>query len=174
MLRNGTVTTLSDELCMVNNICLHAARSNARIMLELAQSGKLVNYGYWDSAHLFSCLTVLAIAGPMLSNQPSAFQCTGDDATRDASTYRKACHVLVYMAQAGNIASKRHLSMLEEVERDGIVLSALPDPVPPTGDGTLPTSETRNTEIELSFEDWAGLMSMPDSTSGSFDPFALI
>lgn len=41
MLRNETITTLSDELRTVNNICLHAARSNAYIMLELAKSGKL-------------------------------------------------------------------------------------------------------------------------------------
>ncbi|KAH6991377.1 hypothetical protein BKA56DRAFT_474340 [Ilyonectria sp. MPI-CAGE-AT-0026] len=171
MLWNESVATLSDELCTVNNICLHAARSNACIMLELAQSGKLVNYGYWDSAHLFSCLTVLAIASSMLSKQPNAFQCTRDDISRDSGTYRNARYVLVHMAQAGNIASKRHLSMLEEVERNGIVLST---PIPRTRNDNLPTSETSNAEIELGFEDWEGLVTMPDSTSGSFDPFSLI
>lgn len=47
MLRNESVTALSEELCTVNNICLHAARSNARIMLEVAQSGKLGNVTYY-------------------------------------------------------------------------------------------------------------------------------
>ncbi|KAI8659161.1 Zn(2)-C6 fungal-type domain-containing protein [Fusarium sp. Ph1] len=173
LLRTEAVTTLSDELCTVNNICLHAARSNAFIMLENAQSGNLVNYGYWDSAHLFSCLSVLAIAGPMLSKHPNAFQCTGDGIARDAITYRKARNVLVYMAQAGNLASKRHLGMLEEVERDGIALSAQPSPVPRTWNDTTTTSESRSMEVDLGFEDWPGLMAIPDSASSGVDPFSL-
>ncbi|RTE82884.1 hypothetical protein BHE90_002557 [Fusarium euwallaceae] len=173
LLRTEAVTTLSDELCTVNNICLHAARSNASIMLENAQAGNLVNYGYWDSAHLFSCLSVLAIAGPMLSKHPNAFQCTGEDIARDAITYRKARNVLVHMARAGNLASKRHLGMLEEVERDGIALSAQPSPVPRTWNDTITTSEAKNMEVDLGFEDWPGLIAMPDSASSGVDPFSL-
>lgn len=41
MLRNKIVITLSDELYTINNICLQAARSNACILLELAQAGEL-------------------------------------------------------------------------------------------------------------------------------------
>ena len=41
MLRNETIFTLSGELCTINNICLQATRSNARIMLDLAQAGEL-------------------------------------------------------------------------------------------------------------------------------------
>lgn len=44
MLRNKIVVALSDELYTINNICLQAARSNARILLELAQAGELGNY----------------------------------------------------------------------------------------------------------------------------------
>lgn len=106
----------------------------------------------------------------MLKNQPGAFQCTEDDIARDTRTYHKARHVLAHMAHAGNIASKRHLTMLEEVERHGSVLSALTDTVSHTGDD-IQMSETSN-EIELGFEDWAGLMTMPDSTFSNFGPFA--
>lgn len=105
----------------------------------------------------------------MLHKQPNAFQCTADEITRDSNNYHKARQILVYMAQAGVAASKRHLSMLEEVERDGDVLSTLTYPAARTGNEAMSTSG-----IELGFDDWAGLTILPDSNLDSFDPFNLI
>ncbi|KAM5517773.1 hypothetical protein FOXYSP1_08558 [Fusarium oxysporum f. sp. phaseoli] len=175
MLRNKIVVTLSDELYTINNICLQAARSNARILLELAQEGELVRYGYWDSAHLFSSLAILTIAQSMRNHQPNAFSCTGEDMSRDADTYSKGRNVLVHMAQTGNMASRQHLSMLEEVERHGTVLSALTA----RGDA-LPVASSSSgevtTEMELDFEWWASLSSMSAQTASGTggDPFAFL
>ncbi|TXC11615.1 hypothetical protein FocTR4_00007663 [Fusarium oxysporum f. sp. cubense] len=170
-----SVVALSDELYTINNICLQAARSNARILLELAQAGELVRYGYWDSAHLFSSLAILTIAQSMRNHQPNAFSCTREDMLRDAETYSKGRNVLVHMVQTGNMASRQHLSMLEEVERHGTVLSALT-----ARDDALPvessSSEEVTTEMELDFEWWASLSSMSaQTTSGTGgDPFAFL
>ncbi|CAH0022755.1 unnamed protein product [Clonostachys rhizophaga] len=174
MLRNKRVITLSDELYTISNICLQAARSNACILLELAQAGELVKYGYWDSAHLFSSLAVLTIAQSMRNHHPNAFRCTGEDMSRDADTYSKGRAVLVHMAYTGNLASRQHLSMLEEVERHGTVLSALN-----AGSDTIPVSVSTGeatTEMELDFEGWASLRSMSDQAAGGVgvDPFAFL
>ncbi|KAI3581945.1 hypothetical protein IWW34DRAFT_802758 [Fusarium oxysporum f. sp. albedinis] len=156
------------QLYTINNICLQAARSNARILLELAQAGELVRYGYWDSAHLFSSLAILTIAQSMRNNQPNAFSCTREDMSHDADTYSKGRNVLVHMASTGNMASRQHLSMLEEVERHGTVLFALPVASSSSGEVT--------TEMELDFEWWASLSSMSaEAASGTgSDPFAFL
>ncbi|KAK2699667.1 hypothetical protein QWA68_000763 [Fusarium oxysporum] len=175
MLRNKIVVALSDELYTINNICLQAARSNARILLELAQEGELVRYGYWDSAHLFSSLAILTIAQSMRDHQPNAFSCIREDMSRDVDTYSKGRNVLVHMAQTGNMASRQHLSMLEEVERHGTVLSALTA----RGDA-LPVESSSSgevtTEMELDFEWWASLSSMSAQTASGTggDPFAFL
>ncbi|KAI8413988.1 hypothetical protein FOFC_07279 [Fusarium oxysporum] len=169
------LVALSDELYTINNICLQAARSNARILLELAPAGELVRYGYWDSAHLFSSLAILTIAQSMRNHQPNAFSCTREDMSRDADTYSKGWNVLVHMAQTGNMASRQHLSMLEEVERHGTVLSALT-----ARDDALPVESSSSgevtTEMELDFEWWASLSSMSAQTASGTggDPFAFL
>ncbi|KAK7587833.1 hypothetical protein V3481_010525 [Fusarium oxysporum f. sp. vasinfectum] len=175
MLRKKIVVALSDELYTINNICLQAARSNARILLELAQAGELVRYGYWDSAHLFSSLAILTIAQSMRNHQPNAFSCTREDMSRDADTYSKGRNVLVHMASTGNMASRQHLSMLEEVDRHGTVLFALTArsdalPVESSSSGEV------TTEMELDFEWWASLSSMSAQTASGTggDPFAFL
>lgn len=139
----------------------------------------IVKYGYWDSAHLFSSLTVLAIAQSMRNHQPNAFRCTGEDMSRDADTYGKGRSVLVYMADTGNMASRQHLSMLEEVERHGTVLSALAGPIAaaPPGNAVLPVASSAGevaAEMELNFEGWATLVSMSNHAAGDVDPFAFL
>jgi hypothetical protein len=104
----------------------------------------------------------------MRNNQPDAFSCTREDMSRDADTYSKGRNVLVHMASTGNMASRQHLSMLEEVERHGTVLFALPVASSSSGEVT--------TETELDFEWWASLSSMSaDAASGTgSDPFAFL
>ncbi|KAG5784638.1 hypothetical protein H9Q73_001702 [Fusarium xylarioides] len=175
MLRSKIVVALSDELYTINNICLQAARSNARILLELAQAGELVRYGYWDSAHLFSSLAILTIAQSIRSHQPNAFSCTSEDTSSDADTYSKGRNVLVHMASTGNMASRQHLSMLEEVERHGTVLSTLT-----ANSDALPVASSSSGEVtaemELDFEWWASLSSMSAQTASGAggDPFAFL
>lgn len=110
----------------------------------------------------------------MRNHHPNAFRCTGEDISSDANTYNKGRAVLVHMAYTGNMASRQHLSMLEEVERHGTVLSALN-----AGSDTLPVSVSTGeatTEMELDFEGWASLRSMSDQTAGGvgIDPFAFL
>lgn len=111
----------------------------------------------------------------MRSHQPNAFSCTREDMSRDADTYGKGRNVLVHLASTGNMASRQHLSMLEEVERHGTALSTLT-----AKSDTLPVASSSRdevtTEMELDFEWWASLSSISAQTaSGSGgDPFAFL
>ena len=189
LLRNDSVITLSDDICTVNKTCLEAARRNAKIMLDLASSGRLgefrlphvkrrhstyylctVKYGYWDSVHLFSCLLILAIANYMGVRLPGAFRSTGQVIDDDVSTYAQGREILFGTVQAGNISSKHHLSMLEEVESIGGVMP---------GTGQMPSFESNTApatsddiEIELGFDRWADLMMAPDTQLRALDIFS--
>lgn len=69
-------------------------------------------FGFWESSHLFSGLTILSLAISVNSRWPGSFEEKPDDQT----TYWTAKGVLGEMAQAGNLASKGQVRMLDEVE----------------------------------------------------------
>lgn len=105
----------------------------------------------------------------MFHKQPNAFQCTAEDSAHDVGIYKNARQVLVYMAQTSNIASRDHLRMLEEVEKAGSVLSADTSNVPRAGDSPMSMSALDAPEVELGFQDWAGLVGMPNTAPDIFD-----
>ena len=110
----------------------------------------------------------------MLGHQPNAFQCTREDILQDADTYRKARSVLVYMTNTGNMASKQHLSMLEEVERYGTMLSELTGPASRSANEASLVPDAVTTGMELNFDDWAKLIGISDQTSNDVDPFTFV
>ncbi|CAG9950647.1 unnamed protein product [Clonostachys rosea f. rosea IK726] len=161
ILRNDGVITLSDDIRSINQICLKAARSNAKILLNLAGSQKLVKYGYWDSAHLISSLMILNLASLLDRRLHGAGQSSGEETENDVSMYQQGRRILLGSAEAGNVPSKHRLSMLEEVEAIGEIHAW-------SGDSELPASE--NVGIELGFDNWGELIVPPDLNFDVFNP----
>ncbi|CAH0052143.1 unnamed protein product [Clonostachys solani] len=161
VLRKDVVITLSDDIRSINQICLEAARSNAKILLNLAGSQKLVKYGYWDSVHLFSSLMILNLASLISRRLQGAGQSSKEETENDVSMYQQGRRILLGLAEAGNVPSKHHLSMLEEVEAIGEIHSW-------PGDSELSGSE--NVGIELGFDNWGELIVPPDLNFDVFNP----
>lgn len=167
LLRDDTAVTLSDDIRSVNFTCLEAARANAKILLDLADSGKLgmaqfdsllssllivlVKYWYWDAMHLVSCLMILSLATLMSSRVPDAFRSGSSDVQQDLVTYQRCRDLLVVLVQGGNVPSKYHLGMLEEVEALGKTMA-------PPG----------NVEVELDLHHWNDLRVPPEFQSYGF------
>lgn len=72
----------------------------------------LAKYGFWESLHLFSGLTILSLALSVNARWPNTFTLQPDD----EQTYESAKEILAEMARAGNLGSKGQLQMLGEVE----------------------------------------------------------
>ncbi|CAI6085122.1 unnamed protein product [Clonostachys chloroleuca] len=161
IMRNDSAITLSDDIRSINQICLEAARSNAKMLLNLANSQKLVKYGYWDSVHLFSSLMILNLACLINRRLQGAGQSSGEETENDVSMYQQGRRILFGLAEAGNVPSKHHLSMLEEVEAIG-EMHAWP------GDSELSGSE--NVGIELGFDNWGELIVPPDLNFDVLNP----
>lgn len=190
MLRGDIYISFKEEVLGANNICLRAAKINSKIMLHLAASNMLTQYGYWDSVHLFSCLSVMCLAKIMTGwrCQPLALEST--EWNDDNALYGQAREVLVNMAQCGNIASKHHLEMLTEIEMIGNVMPQAPNGGARSlgeslttlsaiqGGGTEEPSSSSfqegeiRLERELGFDDWAELLGQPVIDFTSFDLYA--
>ncbi|CAH0034094.1 unnamed protein product [Clonostachys rhizophaga] len=112
LLMNDTENACQDSLKYLTNLCLRAARTNLLLIVDLKQCEKLATFGFWESSHLFSGLTILSLAISVNSRWPGSFEEKPDDQT----TYWTAKGVLGEMAQAGNLASKGQIRMLDEVE----------------------------------------------------------
>ncbi|CAG9951972.1 unnamed protein product [Clonostachys rosea f. rosea IK726] len=112
LLMNDTGNACQESLKYLTNLCLRAARINLLLIVDLKQCEKLAMFGFWESSHLFSGLTILSLAISVNSRWPGSFEEKPDDQT----TYWTAKGVLGEMAQAGNLASKGQLRMLDEVE----------------------------------------------------------
>ncbi|KAL1869970.1 hypothetical protein VTK73DRAFT_2891 [Phialemonium thermophilum] len=167
LLRNDKIVTISEDIRSVNHTCLQAARSNIQILLSLAEAGRLVRYGYWDSVHLFSSLAILSIANLMAHKVPSAFPSSPGGVDSDVALYQKGRTILHGMVRAGNIPSRHHLQMLEEVESIGDMMCA-----PVDGDAAL--MGAGNVGTELGFDRWDELMMPLDVDLEGFDVFASI
>ncbi|CAI6089010.1 unnamed protein product [Clonostachys chloroleuca] len=112
LLMNDTGNACQESLKYLTNLCLRAARINLLLIVDLKQCEKLAMFGFWESSHLFSGLTILSLAISVNSRWPGSFEEKPDDQT----TYWTAKGVLGEMAQAGNLASKGQVRMLDEVE----------------------------------------------------------
>ena len=113
---------------------------------------------------------ILTLVNLIARRLPGAFQSNEDDVENDVATYHKGRDILTGLVQAGNVPSKHHLSMLEEVEAIGNMLSW-----PVAGgllDGAMATSGSGSGEIELGFEHWGELAVPPDMNFEAFDPFS--
>ncbi|KAK2811948.1 hypothetical protein FQN50_001655 [Emmonsiellopsis sp. PD_5] len=115
ILSNETSTSLPQHLKNLSNTCLGAARTNLRILTDLWHYERIAKFGFWDSLHLFSSLTIVFMAMSVNIRRPGSF----DEKETDAITYTTAKAVLQDMVQAGSLAAKGHEKMLKEVEAMG-------------------------------------------------------
>lgn len=110
----------------------------------------------------------------MASKVPGAFQRSEDEIQSDMDAYQRGRSILTGMVKAGNVPSRHHLSMLEEVEAIGTMLSEPVSDKMESGDGpSSGDSGLGNVEIELGFDHWGELMMPPDINFGAFDMFLL-
>ncbi|KAJ5579709.1 uncharacterized protein N7459_005694 [Penicillium hispanicum] len=112
LLTTDLANASQESLTYLTNLCLRAARTNLFLIVGLAECERLAKFGFWESLHLFSGLTILSLAISVNTCWSSTFELMPDDET----TYQTAKGILDDMAQAGNLASKGQLRMLEEVE----------------------------------------------------------
>ncbi|TPX15279.1 uncharacterized protein E0L32_004556 [Thyridium curvatum] len=104
-----------------SNTCLRAARTNLSILIGLWHLDRIAKFGFWDSVHLFSSLTIFSLAMSVNRRRPGSF----DEKDVDFMTYSTAKDLLRDMVKTGNLASKGHEKMLLDVEALGEVLGAM-------------------------------------------------
>ena len=68
-------------------------------------------FGFWESLHIFSSLTIHVIASFMMEKCPAAFS-----VTIDTGLYQTVRTLLGEMARVGNSASRDHERMIQEIE----------------------------------------------------------
>jgi proline utilization trans-activator len=74
----------------------------------------LAKFGFWESLHLFSSIKIFLMARVINTTRPlSIVYRDSEDDTR----YQKAKLLLQEMVDAGNMASRGHNHLLEELER---------------------------------------------------------
>ncbi|KAJ6441132.1 proline utilization trans-activator [Purpureocillium lavendulum] len=120
---------LSDEVSLASeknlldfsNRCLASARTNLCILLGLWRQEQIAvltsplrkaKFGFWDSLHLFSSLTILSLAMTANRRHPGSFE----ERITDLDNYSTARGLLRELVQAGNLTSKGHDRMLTDVE----------------------------------------------------------
>ncbi|KAH6876324.1 fungal-specific transcription factor domain-containing protein [Thelonectria olida] len=110
-----------DNLKAFSDSCLRAARTNLSILISLWHHERVAKFGFWDSLHLFSSLTIFSLAISVNRWRPGSF----DEKDIDAVTYSTAKTLLHDLVKAGNLASKGHEKMLQDVEALGEVFGAM-------------------------------------------------
>ncbi|KAF2008429.1 hypothetical protein BU24DRAFT_497895 [Aaosphaeria arxii CBS 175.79] len=111
----GKVTDMSsiDGLLALSARCLEAAKCNMRIIKTLSDRSRLAKYGFYDSLHLFSGIMIFSLSRLVNAIRPLSLIQESDD----LSLYFTARDLLLSMAACGNLASKGHVQMLEDIER---------------------------------------------------------
>ncbi|KAI9041800.1 Pyruvate/Phosphoenolpyruvate kinase [Aspergillus affinis] len=56
-----------------NTQCLQAAADSTAIQFALSKCHKIAKFGFWDSLHIFSSLTVHVVSGCLIEKRPTAF-----------------------------------------------------------------------------------------------------
>ncbi|KAF4950175.1 hypothetical protein FSARC_13281 [Fusarium sarcochroum] len=109
------------NLKVLSDTCIRAARSNLSIEIGLWRRERIAKFGFWDSLHLFSSLTIFSLAISVNRRRPGSF----DEKDTDPATYSTAKDLLHDLVKAGNLASKGHEKMLQDVEALGEVLGSM-------------------------------------------------
>jgi hypothetical protein len=104
------VTTLSDLSLLGESSSLRFLR--ASLIYDLAK------YGFYDSLHLFSSIIIFSLSRLVNTIRPLSMI----QEPQDLALYSSARDLLMSMAAAGNLASKGHVQMLDDIERhlDGV------------------------------------------------------
>lgn len=109
---DGTGPSLNG-LADLGNSCLEAARCNMRMLMDLSRLDRLAQYGFWESLHLFSAISVFPLARLAHGLQSFSLHQTDDD----LALYNAAKELLHSMAADGNAASKGHVRLTNEIDR---------------------------------------------------------
>ncbi|KAF9890087.1 hypothetical protein FE257_006248 [Aspergillus nanangensis] len=109
-----------ENLQTFSNRCVLAARTNLCILIGLWDRERIAKFGFWDSLHLFSSLTILSLAMTTNRQRLGIFE-----KDTDFVTYSTAKNLLYDMVRAGSLASKEHAKMLSDVEALGEALEAI-------------------------------------------------
>lgn len=102
-----------DRLFDYSSRCLEAAKCNMRILMDLSRAHRIAKYGFWESLHLFSAINIFSLA--RLAHALRPFSLYQDD--DDLSLYTAAKTLLHTIAAHGNVASKGHVKLVDEIEQ---------------------------------------------------------
>ncbi|KAH8434480.1 fungal specific transcription factor domain-containing protein [Aspergillus melleus] len=100
-----------NDFAGANTQCLQAAADSTAVQFALSKCHKIAKFGFWDSLHIFSSLTVHVISERLIEKRPTAFA-TG----RPNIPYGPVRGLLGEMARVGNAASKDHEKMIRDIE----------------------------------------------------------
>ncbi|KAE8401785.1 hypothetical protein BDV37DRAFT_253974 [Aspergillus pseudonomiae] len=100
-----------DDVVSLNTQCLQAATHSTAILFALLKCHKIAKFGFWESLHIFSSLTVHVISGCLMEKRPNAFA-----GARTSALYSPVRSLLGEMARLGNAASKDHEKMIHDIE----------------------------------------------------------
>ncbi|KAE8132756.1 hypothetical protein BDV38DRAFT_274869 [Aspergillus pseudotamarii] len=109
--RDGNPSYPSSELSSLNNECLRAATDNTIIQHALSKCHRIAKFGFWESLHIFSSLTIHVITRFMTEKYSVVF-----NSTRSNAPFGPVRDLLREMARVGNAASKDHERMIQDVE----------------------------------------------------------
>ncbi|RBA20713.1 hypothetical protein FPRO05_08160 [Fusarium proliferatum] len=87
-----------------------AARNNCKILIDLFNRGKHARFGYWDSVHAFSSLSIISIAKAV------APELTETSELNDEHLCTQCGLILKEMAEAGNPAARDHNALLADLD----------------------------------------------------------
>ncbi|PVH98163.1 hypothetical protein DM02DRAFT_683049 [Periconia macrospinosa] len=99
------------DLC---NRCIAMARQNLIILNSLWGIDRIAKFGFWESLHLFSSIKIFLVAS--IINLIRPFSITFDD-INDRMLYENSKRLLHEMADFGNMSSRGHCSLLEDLEQ---------------------------------------------------------
>ncbi|KAJ6070522.1 hypothetical protein N7467_011841 [Penicillium canescens] len=111
LVREQLPPTPETELVGLHTQCLRAATDNLKIQHALFRCHKIAKFGFWESLHIFSSLTIHVIITCMAEKCPAAFP-----NSPDITIYDSVRSLLVEMARAGNAASNDHERMIQDIE----------------------------------------------------------
>ncbi|KAH7151287.1 hypothetical protein DER46DRAFT_690172 [Fusarium sp. MPI-SDFR-AT-0072] len=87
-----------------------AARNNCKILIDLFNRGKHARFGYWDSVHAFSSLSIISIVKAVAPELAEISE------LNDEHLYTQCRLILKEMAEAGNPAARDHNALLADLD----------------------------------------------------------
>lgn len=151
-----------DSLLDLSSQCLEAAKCNIRILTMLASLQLLAKYGFYDSLHLFSSIKILLLSRLVNAIRPQSLA----QKSGDLALYCAGRDLLLSMAARGNLASRGHMRMLEEIERH------LPPVAQQEQGGRLGLNEgPQGQDVQMHSCEWDDIEPWIDSVGGGLDSF---